>query len=63
MLNSVEWMDETTRLQALDKAKAITSHIGFPKQLLNDSQIAKIYENVSQEKTNPLLYTRELSLN
>ncbi|CAG2168313.1 unnamed protein product [Oppiella nova] len=48
MLNSVEWMDETTRLQALDKAKAITSHIGFPKQLLNDSQIAKIYENLQE---------------
>ncbi|CAG2113421.1 unnamed protein product, partial [Medioppia subpectinata] len=45
MLNSVEWMDEKTKEKALDKAKAITSYIGFPKQLLNDSQIRQIYEN------------------
>ena len=48
MLNKVDWMDEQTRIKALHKANTITSYIGFPKQLLNDTEIAHFYQNVSQ---------------
>ncbi|XP_054159894.1 neprilysin-2-like [Oppia nitens] len=46
MFDDIEWMDQLTRERAIQKATAITSYIGFPDQLLNDSQIANIYQNL-----------------
>ncbi len=48
ILNNIEWMDSTTRQKAIEKAYAITTHIGYPKQLLNNSEISTIYEHVSK---------------
>jgi len=46
ILDEVDWMDETTRLRAIEKAHAITSYIGYPDQLLNDSMVADLYMNL-----------------
>lgn len=46
ILDDVDWMDETTRLRAIEKAHAITSYIGYPDQLLNDSMVAELYQNL-----------------
>ena len=59
MLNKVDWMDSQTKLKALEKASTIISYIGFPQQLLNDSEIAKVYQNVSQRKKTILFYSYE----
>jgi predicted metalloendopeptidase len=48
ILNNTEWMDNNTREKAIEKAYAIKTNIGHPPQLLNDSEIATIYENVSE---------------
>jgi len=56
ILNDIEWMDKNTRQKALEKAYAITTHIGYPEQLLNNSEIAKVYEDVS-EKSNKKLFS------
>ncbi len=41
-------MDDVTREKAIEKAHAINTIIGNPRQLLNDSEIGKIYEDVSK---------------
>ena len=57
MLNRVDWMEDRTRKQALEKARTITTHIGFPQQLLNDYEIAKVYQNVSQTELRPTVFS------
>jgi len=46
ILDEVDWMDETTRRKAIEKAHAITSYIGYPDQLLNDSMVGDLYKNL-----------------
>uniref|UniRef100_A0A1Y1KTX7 Peptidase M13 N-terminal domain-containing protein n=1 Tax=Photinus pyralis TaxID=7054 RepID=A0A1Y1KTX7_PHOPY len=47
MLQKVDWMDEKTKNQALEKAKAIKEHIAFPNELLDDKILNDYYESVS----------------
>lgn len=46
ILEHVDWMDEGTRERAKAKALSITPYIGYPDELLDDSKIAELYENV-----------------
>ena len=46
ILDTVEWMDEKTRQRAKDKAMAIRPYIGYPNELLNNTEIEKFYSGV-----------------
>lgn len=46
ILKKVPWMDEATRVNALDKAASMTSHIAYPDELLDDKKLIEFYESV-----------------
>lgn len=46
ILKKVEWMDEVTRKNALDKAASMTSHIAYPDELLDDRKLEEFYSTV-----------------
>ncbi|KAI1296514.1 Membrane metallo-endopeptidase-like 1 [Halotydeus destructor] len=46
ILDEVDWMDESTRQKARDKAHAITSYIGYPDELLNNTKVGSLYDNL-----------------
>lgn len=52
ILKSVSWMDETTREASLEKAKKMTTHIGFPDELMNETKLIEYYENLTIDETN-----------
>lgn len=43
ILDGVEWMDQKTRKRATDKALAIRPYIGYPNELLNNTEIENFY--------------------
>ncbi|XP_067139630.1 neprilysin-2-like [Centruroides vittatus] len=53
ILEEITWMDEVTREKAKAKAGTIRSYIGYPDELLNDTKISSLYENLTTlEKDN-----------
>jgi len=42
----VDWMDEKTRANALEKAADMISHIAYPNELLDDRKLEKFYEGL-----------------
>nr|XP_042904447.1 neprilysin-2-like [Parasteatoda tepidariorum] len=47
ILKQIDWMDEETRRQAIEKANAIASYVGYPQELLDDSLVSQLYENLT----------------
>lgn len=47
LLNNVDWMDEQTRKLALEKAKAIFSHIAYPVELKDNNKLETFYERLN----------------
>ncbi|KAF5280980.1 hypothetical protein FQR65_LT14904 [Abscondita terminalis] len=43
ILKNVEWMDDVTKKNALQKAAAMTSHIAYPDELLSDEKLEEFY--------------------
>lgn len=43
MIHDVPWMDETTKRKAIGKAQALSAHIGYPDELVNDTKIEEYY--------------------
>lgn len=39
-------MDPTTRMAALDKVKAMTTHIGYPDEIMDDKKLEEYYEGL-----------------
>ena len=39
-------MDEETRLKALDKAKSMINHVGYPDELLDNQKVDEFYEKL-----------------
>ena len=52
ILKKVPWMDETTRTAALSKVKSMTTHIGYPDELMDDKKLIEFYKpvNVYEDK-------------
>ncbi|XP_035206975.1 neprilysin-2-like [Stegodyphus dumicola] len=46
MLENLEWIEEGTKQRAKEKAEAMHLHIGFPKELLNDSYVSDLYKDL-----------------
>ncbi|XP_035217911.1 neprilysin-2-like [Stegodyphus dumicola] len=47
MLERNDWMDEKTKTKAIEKANAIMTLVGYPKELMNDSFISEYYKNLT----------------
>ena len=45
-LKNVAWMDKTTKDAALDKLKSMSTHIGFPVELMDDKKLIEFYQDV-----------------
>ncbi|XP_074031085.1 M13 family metallopeptidase neprilysin 2 isoform X2 [Leptinotarsa decemlineata] len=46
ILKTVDWMDEKTRMNALDKAKSMASHIAYPDELLDNRKLEEFYDGL-----------------
>ena len=62
LLNKVDWMDETTRKSALNKLKAMSTHIGYPDELMDNAKIEKYYANLKVDENNYLLSILNMSI-
>lgn len=47
MLNNATWMDEETKKAALGKAKSTIAHIGFFKELSNETKLEEHYKSLA----------------
>lgn len=54
ILKDVNWMDEETRKSALNKLHAMSTHIGYPDEIMNKTNIEKYYENLEIDPNNYL---------
>ncbi|XP_031634008.1 neprilysin-2-like isoform X2 [Contarinia nasturtii] len=54
ILNEVEWMDEETRESALKKLGTMYSHIAYPDEFMDDSEIEKYYKKLEIDENNYL---------
>lgn len=55
ILKQVPWMDEETRAAALNKVHAMSTHIGYPDEIMNNQKIEEYYENLEIDPNNYLL--------
>ncbi|XP_053209328.1 neprilysin-2-like [Panonychus citri] len=55
-LNQIDWMDEATRSKAIQKAQEMIVQIGYPPELLDESKVMTIYQNI-QISPNDKYYT------
>ncbi|XP_058793376.1 neprilysin-2-like isoform X2 [Phymastichus coffea] len=62
IIEKVDWMDEETRLAALEKADAMSSFIAYPNELLDDNKLDKYYESLTIERGNYLESILNLTL-
>lgn len=46
-LTKVDWMDDMTRQEALEKADAMASHIAYPSEMLDNNRLTEFYSGVS----------------
>lgn len=54
ILENVNWMDEETRKSALNKLHSMSTHIGYPDEIMDDSKIEKYYKNLKIDQDNYL---------
>ncbi|GIY26780.1 neprilysin-2 [Caerostris darwini] len=47
ILDNIDWMDDGTKKQAKEKANTIKPYIGYPHELLNDTAVLELYENLT----------------
>jgi predicted metalloendopeptidase len=52
ILDEVEWMDEDTRRKAKEKARAMSSHIGYPPELLDVTKLEDLYDGLELGEDN-----------
>ncbi|CAH1722964.1 unnamed protein product [Chironomus riparius] len=50
ILKTVPWMDSTTRVAALSKVKSMTTHIGYPDELMDDNKLIEFYKPVKVDE-------------
>lgn len=55
ILRDVSWMDEVTRMAAIEKAKSMASHIAYPDELTDNMKLEEYYDGLELEP-NSLLH-------
>ncbi|KAK2705540.1 neprilysin-2-like [Artemia franciscana] len=46
ILDTIDWMDEETRLRAKKKAETITTHIAYPEELMQNQKLIDLYKGL-----------------
>ncbi|XP_058986488.1 neprilysin-2 isoform X2 [Musca domestica] len=46
ILDEVTWMDDKTKAEAKNKLKHMTTHIGYPDEMLDDKKLAEYYDKL-----------------
>lgn len=54
ILKDVNWMDEKTKKSALNKLHSMSTHIGYPDEIMDNSKIEKYYDNLKIDENNYL---------
>ncbi|XP_050295817.1 neprilysin-2 isoform X1 [Anthonomus grandis grandis] len=62
ILKKVDWMDEKTRQNALDKAKSMSTHIGYPDEMLSDKKLEEFYGDLELDENQYLPSILNLTL-
>lgn len=57
ILSSVDWMDESTKTNAIEKARSMVNHIAYPDELLDNQKLLEFYEKLD---INPEEYYKSL---
>lgn len=57
ILKKVDWMDEVTRVSALEKVSTMATHIGYPDELMDDAKIAEYYKDLEFQPDSTYLNT------
>ncbi|KAF2900310.1 hypothetical protein ILUMI_05875 [Ignelater luminosus] len=47
MLKRVDWMDEKTRREAIEKAEVMNAHVAYAQELLDDTKLTKYYSKLN----------------
>lgn len=50
MLSNVDWMDDSTKAAAIHKAEAMTTHIGYPPELVDMQKLSDLYSGLEMNK-------------
>jgi len=45
-LEKVDWMDHKTKMRAIEKAKGISTRIGYAKEILNHTKVAELFHGL-----------------
>lgn len=51
LLESVDWLDNKTRAEALQKANRMSSLVGYPDEFLDDEKLMQVYENMTVDES------------
>lgn len=61
LLHKVSWMDEKTKQAAIEKAKALVAHIGYPKELTNNTKLEEYYKSLEMNENEYLMNALRLN--
>lgn len=61
MLHGLDWMDEKTKNSAINKAKKLVAHIGYPKELTNNTILEEFYSSLEMKDDEYLMNALRLS--
>lgn len=56
LLKKVDWMDDQTKKNALDKAKSMSTHIAYPDELLDNRKLEEFYQWVRKKERVILIF-------
>ncbi|KAF2900246.1 hypothetical protein ILUMI_05943 [Ignelater luminosus] len=62
IIKKLKWMDDETRKIAIDKALAMTIHIGYPVEFLNNKTLEKYYSKLNLTSNNYFDVVNQISL-
>lgn len=62
ILHKITWMDDATRNAAIEKAKALTKHIGYPNELADNKKLEEYYRELELEPDNLLINVLRLNV-
>ncbi|KAK9888869.1 hypothetical protein WA026_001089 [Henosepilachna vigintioctopunctata] len=62
ILRNVDWMDDETKKNAINKAKSMATHIAYPDELLDDHKLEEFYDNLELDEHNYMRSILNLTL-
>ncbi|KAL1513423.1 hypothetical protein ABEB36_002838 [Hypothenemus hampei] len=62
ILKKVDWMDEKTKQNALEKAKSMSTHIAYPDEMLNNDKLEEFYSDLELDENKYLKSILNLTL-